>query len=715
MEQSTSVQEARLHFLDYWRVIKTRKIIVFLVFLLVVLTVFTVTLFQPKIYMASTRIKVEQERPTVAVFEQMQYPSYDPYFLQTQYEIIQSQKILYPVVERLGLQRRGTEPGMELPIDFAFRRLKGQLSVRRFRDTSLIEIAVFDRDPRLAADIANVIAEVFERDRLEVKRQQTQKGIDKLREEVVQQLERLRQVQEKVERLRKELNVPVFGSLFSPVKLDDLTLQQMESQLTQARVDAVGREARLKEVSKLTPQELRNAIATLINDPNVQTLLQNLTDTETRLEALKEDYGPEHPTVRAVIATRDKLQQQLDERLEGIKRSFEVDYLVAKARVDELQKQLDDAKSASLILEGERYLPFRNAQREEELEARLYDAVKSRLQQASIELEVPRSPVEVIDRAVPPLPQHYVRPSLWLNVTIGAVVGLVLGVALAFFIEFLDTSVKRIEDVEKYLGLPVLGVIGQNVKLLSDGDASMAHIEAYRMLRTNIEFARAEGGGNSFCVLSPGAGEGKSFTIANLAYVYAQHGARVLIVDSDLRRPGLHRFLNISSEPGLADYLADAKTVDNIIRPTALPNISVITSGSGRSAKSALPMLTSERMATLIQQVGQQFDIVLYDTPPVLGVSDAAVMAREVGTSLLLIQHRRYPRKMARRAVEVIEHAGGKLLGVIVNNVHAGQDETYYYYHDQLERYVQPAERGPAVAAAENKSDGEGIDLAGKY
>src|SRR5258708_6484183 len=189
MEQTlaSSSPESRLQFLDYWRVIKTRKVIVFLVFLLAGLTAFTVSLSLPKKYLASGRIKVEAEKPTLDVFDRSQVAGYDPYFLQTQYQIIQSQKILYPVIEAFKLQEK-----WDLPIDVAMRRLKGELSVRRYPDTSLIEVGVIDHDGHLAADVANKIAEVFESDRLDVKRQQTQKGIDKLRDDVVQQEERVR-------------------------------------------------------------------------------------------------------------------------------------------------------------------------------------------------------------------------------------------------------------------------------------------------------------------------------------------------------------------------------------------------------------------------------------------------------------------------------------------------------------------------------------------
>ncbi|MCX7887668.1 MAG: polysaccharide biosynthesis tyrosine autokinase [Verrucomicrobiae bacterium] len=701
----TALPEARLHFLDYWRVIKTRKAVVFVVFLIVVLVAATVTFFQPKIYMSAARIKVEQERLTVELFQQQGYVGYDPYFLQTQYEIIQSQKILYPVVERFDLRRRWAYGGDPLPLEVAYRMLRRAMSVQRYRDTSLIEIRVFDQDPQLAADLANCIAETFEKDRLEVRRQQTLKGLAKVQEELEKQEKRVRAAQEKVEKLRKELNVQVVGS----VKLNDLTVQQLESQLTSARVEFVGRETRLKELKKLTREQLRNAVATVVGDPTLQQLIQQLTDAEVKLAVLRQDFGPDHPQVKATIVQRDTLSEQIDIRLDGIMRGYEVDVRMAQERVNELQKQLDELKKLSVMMESEAFLPFRNAQREEESETKLYEFLKQRLQQVTIELQVPRSPVELIDRGEPSLGP--VKPNWTLNLTIGGLVGILLGVGLAFFIEFLDTSLKITEDVERYLGLPVLGVIPQHSKLLSTDSSSQLHLEAYRMLRTNVDFCFRGGGPKSLAILSAAAGEGKSFTVANLAVMYAQQGLRVLVVDTDLRRPVAHKYYGIDRSHGLSDYLAGRLKLEETIHPTNISSIWMIPSGDADSAKAALPWLTSERMNELVEELSRRFDVVLYDTPPVLGISDAAVVARVVGSGLLVVQHRRYPRAMAQRARKMIEHAGGRLLGVVVNNVHVDTGDTYYYYHEHYEHYLR--EREKPDTSKQPKADEVGLD--GKY
>ncbi|NQU11263.1 polysaccharide biosynthesis tyrosine autokinase [bacterium] len=583
------------------------------------------------------------------------------------------------------------------------------LSVRRYRDTSLIEITVTGTEPELTAQLADYTAEVFERQRLEVRREQTERGIEKLREGLTEQLARVHTAQAEVERLRKELNIPIIGN----VKLSDLTLQQLEQRLTEARVDAVGQESRLNQLRTLSPLQLRNTIATLINDPHVTRLLQDVTDAELKLEVLKQDYGPDHPQVQTTQAGLEKLREQLDDRLAGVMRGFEAELQVVRDRVAELQRDLERAKQASLALEGERYLPFRNAEREEELEMRMYEALKQRLQQESVELELPRSPVEVIDQAE--IPMFPVRPRMTMNLAVGGVAGLVLGIVVAFLLEFLDTSVKRLEDVEQDLGLPVLGVVPQRTGLVGRDEATPAQVEAYRVVRTNLEFHRGDPSVKSYCVLSAAPGEGKSFTAVNLACVCAQHGERVLLVDCDLRRPTLHQVLGADNAVGLAEYLADARSLEEVIQPSGVPNVDLVTAGQATRSRVAVPLVTSTRMRGFIEEVSSRYDLVLYDTPPVLGVSEAAVLARDVGHSILVIQHRRYPRHMARRARQIIDSSGGRLLGVVVNQVALAQADTYSYYHHQYDDYLRGPTAKPAADGAPPRTGQDQIQLGGKY
>ncbi|MCX8107192.1 MAG: polysaccharide biosynthesis tyrosine autokinase, partial [Verrucomicrobiae bacterium] len=271
-----------------------------------------------------------------------------------------------------------------------------------------------------------------------------------------------------------------------------------------------------------------------------------------------------------------------------------------------------------------------------------------------------------------------VRPNIVLNITLGAIVGLVMGVGLAFFIEYLDTSVKTIDDVERSLQSPVLGVIPQNIgNILKEGPDS-PHAEAYRVLRTNILFSRKNPSANSLTAVSGGAGEGKSTTIFNLAAVFAQSGQRVLMVDSDLRRPSLHKFLGVSNSIGLTNYLLKQNTLEEVIQTTPHPNLDFLP--SGKLPSSALGILNSARMKEFIEDVKRRYDFVFFDSPPIMGVSDASIIASMVDLAILVVQYRKYPQAMTLRAKQMVEKVGGTMLGVVLNNINISQDSYYYYY-----------------------------------
>jgi len=257
-------------------------------------------------------------------------------------------------------------------------------------------------------------------------------------------------------------------------------------------------------------------------------------------------------------------------------------------------------------------------------------------------------------------------------------VGLLVGIGLAFFIEYLDTSVKTIDDVERALQSPVLGVIPQNVGSLIQEGPDSTHAEAYRVLRTNLLFSRKDDKLNTVAVVSAGAGEGKSTTVFNLAAVFAQGGQRVLMVDSDLRRPTLHKMLRVTNNIGLTNYLLKQNTVEEVIQTTSLPSLDFM--ASGKLPSSSLGILSSAQMKELIGQLKQHYDFVFFASPPVMGVSDASILASEVDMTLQVIQYRRYPQPMNIRAKQLIEKVGGNLVGIVLNNINMSQDENYYYY-----------------------------------
>ncbi len=280
-----------------------------------------------------------------------------------------------------------------------------------------------------------------------------------------------------------------------------------------------------------------------------------------------------------------------------------------------------------------------------------------------------------------------------------------MGVGLAFFIEYLDTSVKTIDEVERAFQSPVLGVIPQSVGYLVDEGLESPHAEAYRVLRTNILFSRKDEKLNTIVVVSAGAGEGKSITVVNLATVFAQAGQRILVVDSDLRRPTLHKQLHVSNNIGLTNYLLKQNKLEEVIQTTSVPMLDFM--ASGKLPSTSMSILGSAQMKEMVAELKQRYDFIFFDSPPILGVSDASVLASEVDMVIQVIQYRRYPQPMSIRAKQLIEKVGGNLIGILLNNINMSQDESYYYYtgYSQGNYYYTRDEDAQETPAKEKDSD----------
>ena len=357
--------------------------------------------------------------------------------------------------------------------------------------------------------------------------------------------------------------------------------------------------------------------------------------------------------------------------------------------------------------------PYFEAKRALEELQRFRQVLDAKIAFEKIDVELPKTlMVEVVDRAMPGL--RPVRPNKPLNIALGIIIGLVVGVGLAFFIEYLDTSVKTIDDVERALQCPVLGVIPQNVGLLVDEGTESPHAEAYRVLRTNLLFSRKDDKLNTIAIVSAGAGEGKSTTVFNLAAVFAQSGQRTIIVDSDLRRPTLHKMLRVTNAIGLTNYLLRQNTLEEVIQTTSLPTLDFLS--SGKLPSSSLGILSSTQMKDLIGELKQRYDFVFFDSPPIMGVSDASILASEVDMTIQVIQYRRYPQPMNIRAKQLIEKVGGNLVGIVLNNINMSQDESYYYYsgyyHDY---YYRSEEQEPVVKEGAESGGKDKLDIKQKY
>ena len=669
--------QQNLHFLDYWRVIKARKEIILAVILLVVLTGTGVTFLLPKQYRAIAKIQVRQDNTGMQVFSQNRDSAYSPYFLATEYHVIKRRENLEKVATALNLPvewgKRYNPDNSPLTLRQTVEILDGRVNLEQPRNTSVINIRVTHDVPEEARLIANKLAEAYQDYRLDLKADEIRRGLGAMEKVALQQESRVRAAEETVERIRRDHEIT---EIQEGLTVDKLTISKLQGDLSTAKQEMVKRETRLNELKDLPDEQLIQAYNYLLYDRALETVRQRLREAKESHAVVKGDLGDEHPKVVALREAIKTLEEQLADGVEGLRKSMEADYRVSQAGYETLKSELDAIKEAERNATGDRILPFVQAKREMQLQRDLYQAVKARTIRERFEGIMPRDPVQIFEYAE--VPDHHVSPKLELNILLALLIGTVLGISLAFFLEYLDTSVKTVDDIERYLGLPVIGVIPQKMRMLNKEGPDSIGAEAYRLLRTNLQFSRSGEGAGVHTVTSAGAGEGKSTTVFNLAYICAHMGDRVLVVDADLRRPVQHKFFETSHRVGLADVLMRDVPVEETIKSTAFPQLDFLP--SGKLARASIGLINVEKMRALIKLLRGKYDIVLFDAPPIMGVSDASILASEVDGVLQVIQYRKYPRAISARAKRLIENVGGTIIGVVLNRINILQDEYYSYF-----------------------------------
>lgn len=676
--------EVHLHFLDYWRVIKNRWGIIMLTFLLVVVTSYITTYFLPREYFSKVTIEVKPDDYGTQIFSpEKLHDSGDPRFATTQFQILQHKEILYPVIDELKLTEKWGFSGQK---EQAFFKLLRMMDLREVRNTNLLEIGIYSTEPAEAANIANTIAVVYQKKRRDDQGQIIQQGLAELRGEVAKQRLAVQQASDEATKIRLRDNiVDLNPETIENVPLTENTdFTSSETQLTEARLRADELKTQLAQIEKMRPEELITSLTLLnIDDPTVRKILPLYQDTVSEIVRLvNSGLGDRHPRIISLRAQKELYSKQLTDQIEALRQSLASRLQIAESSLnlrqknfDEMRKKAQDAKTLSMdyVVAKNNYIN----------QKKILDSAESRLQTETMQFHMSFFPAKIWEQAEQALAPS--RPNVPMYMAIAVMVGLIWGVGLAFFLEYLDTSVKTLADVEKFIGVPVLAVVPKIGGLLYKMEGRPPDAETYRTLRTNIEFHKTAPDANTITIISGGPSEGKSTTLSNLAYVCASSGSNVLIVDADLRRPSQSKFLDVENDIGLVNYVNGEVEFEDILRPTSVPNISLIPSGPVPS--DPVSILHSHRMAELIAKAKAHFDLVLFDSPPILGLSDGAVLSSLVEITLMVVQHRRFPRSALLRVKQAVLNVGGNLAGVVLNKVDTRDDANYYYYTSYYNYY----------------------------
>jgi capsular exopolysaccharide synthesis family protein len=677
--------EAKMHALDYWQVIRNRWGTILLTFLLVFLAALIIVGLLEKKRVGKVKIQVHHNA-SKQVFER-DFMGQSSTWLETEFSIITSRETLRQVVKSQNLVKAWNlgDPENQVAINSAIDKLSRMVEPNEERGTELISIEVYSPDKYEAANIANAVADAYEERRKEYERHRNREAVDMLQMELDNQEKKVDTQRRAMLTIMEKYGIIDLGALAGNwqgltshvVDGSDQDYVNMVMNTTKAQQEVTGLEAQLRTLKDLEGDQLIEQASQLnIEGLSVKEFWPKYQGSKLELESMiASGLGNKHPKVLGKRSEIAGLKELVANAVVGIKKSLDNKIEMAKASLANIQK-LKEGRRDSLVGDKSRQSEYLIAKREYEQQFSLLNDMREHILKQKVDLIMPMQPIERHENAYPS--DDVVRPQLTLLLGIGGVVGLILGLVLAFFLEYLDTSVKTLDDVERYLGVPVLAVIPKDVGILHKQSGLSPDAEAYRILRTNIEFNRKSADANAITIVSGGAGEGKSTTLVNLAYICAQGGYNTLMIDGDLRRPKLHTFFDINNSVGLTNYLTTALQLEDVILQTPIDNLYFMPSGI--LPADAAGILNSRRMSELIQDLKNRFDLILIDSPPILGVSDASVLASEVDLTIIVIQHRKLPRSMLLRVKQAIENVGGNLLGVVLNNVDVRSDSQYQYY-----------------------------------
>ncbi len=690
--------EMQRHAMDSWQVIKNRFGPILLSTLLIFSIAAIITYIMPRKYRGRLEMKIERQAEKVKVNDRdgSDPTMYTDTALKTEFETITKAETLYPVIEKFDLVRRWNQPDRRA----ALGKLMGNLDPQAMLKSDFVVIEYFDEDPKLASDIANAVAESYMTKRIEM----VDRGKERALKVVETQIATLEQQAKtaRIKMLQAQKDAGIIANVFSsggqartpgstPQSTEASLENTREQELYKTNTNLLAWKAELDQLKSLKGDELIERFSALkIENQTITLLYPKLQEAKIQREgAINNGLGLKHPTIQ-------RLDAEIAKNSELISIAAKQHLLGLQDKINGAEKNKKDLEEFNIREKNDIYknqpaqTSYLAAQRDlEQIEAMQLQA-REKYNNEEANLAIDKTAATIWQKAEPESSPS--KPRVMLNLSLGGIIGLMFGLGLAFALEYMDTSVKSLDDVERFLGVPVLAVIPKDVGVLHRSSGFSPDAEAYRILRTNIEFNRRNANANCITVVSGGAGEGKSTTLTNLAFVCAQGGYNVLLIDGDLRRPRLHTLFDTSNQVGLTNYLTTDIQLEDVVLKTPVENLYFLPSGVLPADSAGI--LNSQRMSDLIADVKSRFDLVLIDSPPILGVSDASVLANEADMTIIVVQHRKLPRQMLMRVKQAVDNVGGTVLGVVLNNVDIRSDSQYSYYTSYYTYYSPTNQAG---------------------
>lgn len=678
---------------------------------------------QPEVYEARAMVLIDLDSPqilrdVVPVVDDAPSTNFwaKREYMETQMRIVRSRAVAERVAQRLDLANDRTFLGLsdvEDPAELEralaaadpATSVRGAISVEQVDDTTVLVIRARASSGRLAADLANTVADVYRQQNLERQLQSTNQAESWLDEKYTELRTELETSEGALVDFRDEHDL-IAVTLEEHVGLSAM-LEQTSRQLVEARRDRDRHAAAADRIEQLLASgNLREADVPAIAE---NSLLQQLKSDLFTLEAHRADLGERgylenHPEVRSADRQIELLRTRLDEEIGHVLRANLRLAEEANAAVRRLERELGDVEGRVQAL-GRHQVEYASLQREADLNRELFDMIERRREEVALTRNSQHNNVTTLEPAQ--APGSPVSPNRPLILLLGIAGGLGLGVLAALGLDVLDGTVKGEHELEGDFGLTLLGMIptikpSSSAQRTQRGPArgekwdadtyvhdfpKSAVAESCRTIRTNLSFLASEAPLDTILITSPGPREGKTTTSLSIGSVMAQAGTRVLVVDSDMRRPRIHRTFGVSASPGLSNMLIDGALAEDVIRPTQIPNLDVLPSGP--VPPNPAELMESPRFREVIEELKSRYDRVIFDSPPITPVTDAAVISSLVDGVLLVVRANATRRELLRRAIEQLAAVNADILGSVVNDIDITRRTTgyYYYYYRQYGQY----------------------------
>lgn len=696
--------EKEIDLLEYWRIILKRKWTVLGAFAIVLLTGLMATLLTTPIFRATAVVQIERQSMRVVNVpgvDPVEAP-YDREFYETQFQLLQSRSMAEKVVagldpddpvfavmgaptpwRKLVDMVMGRPPATQNSQDSKAKRaqlvglVRGGLSIEPVANSRLARIHFDSPDGGLCARVANAIAESFIHSNME-RRIDTSSYAKEFLEDRLEQVKIKLQDSEKA--LAEFATRERFVNIGERETLLSSDLGSLNAALMSAKQERINAEAQLKQGQGISAM----SHPLMMENAGVQTLRTMRAKLAADYQEKLLTFKPAYPLMQQLKSQMTELDKQLEAEVQLVRVGITSAYEAARAKEAMLQEQVNQLTDQVLSVQS-RSTDFTVLEREVETSRQLYDALLQRYKEIGITSNVDANNISIVDSALPPGAPY--KPDMRRNLTTAAVAGLMLGILLAFVFEFLDDTLKRPDEIEKHLGIAVLGIIpkldGQSPEEAA-ADPRSGFSESYRSVRTSLQFATEDGVPKCLLVTSPSASEGKSTTAISLARNFAQLGRRVLLIDGDLRNPSLHKILGSDNSVGLSNYLAGGIKPSAAIKPTKTLRLTFIPSGP--LPPNPAELLAGPKMVSLLTLAMEKFDQVVIDGPPIMGLADSPILSNLSSGTLLVIEAGGSRVAIAKAALKRLLGARAHVVGALLTKFDAriggyGYGGAYNYSH----------------------------------